>query len=181
MNNIAIIYKKQKGKKAENNIRKYIRKEGVWALFGKIDREYECLQVGKCKDVGYEILYDIGCMNNLSYKLAGKKYINEFGIDTGLKYEDGIVQEYLYPYIKKQEYKVLVFVYVCDKNDEKKERLLAWLTHAKYWRDFHKPFEREISNRYEEMKTSEIGSRKDCSSWKREKDIVMFLESIIWE
>ena len=101
----------------KNNIREYIRKEGVWALFGKIDSEYECLQVGKCKDVGCEILYDIGCMNNLSYKLAGKKYINEFGIDTGLKYEKGIVQEYLYPYIN-QEYKVLLFVYVCDKNDE---------------------------------------------------------------
>lgn len=120
-------------------------------------------------------------MNNLSYKLAVKKYINEFGIDTGLKYEDGIVQEYLYPYIKKQHYNVLLFVYVCDENDEKKERLLAWLTHAKYWRDFHKPFEREIPNRYEEMQTSEIGSRKDCSSWNRERDIMMFLENIIWE
>lgn len=181
VSDIEIIYKKQKGEKTENNIQEYIRKEGVWALFGKKDGEFECLQVGKCKDVGYEILYDISCMNNLSYKLAKKKYINEFGIDTGLKYEDGIVQEYLYPYIKKQGYKVLLFVYVCDKDNEKKERLLAWLTHAKYWRDFHKPFEREIHNRYEEMKISEIGSRKDCSSWKREKDIAEFLKNIKWE
>lgn len=181
MNNIKIIYKKQKGKKAENNIREYIRKEGVWALFGKGDREYECLQVGKCKDVGYEILYDISCMQNLEFKKGTKKYVNEFGSDTRLKYEDGIVQEYLYPYIKNQVYKVLLFVYVCDENNEEKERLLAWLTHAKYWRDFHKPLERENSNRYEELKKSKIGSRKDCMSWKREKDIMSFLESIKWE
>lgn len=35
MNNIDIIYKKQKDKKAENNIWKYIHKGGVWALFEK--------------------------------------------------------------------------------------------------------------------------------------------------
>lgn len=181
MGNIEIIYREEKNVKVENNIREYIRKKGVWALFGKKDREYKCLQVGKCKDVGYEILYDISCMNNLSYALGQKKYINEFGRDTGLKYENGIVQEYLYPHIKKQGYEVLLFVYVCDRNDEKKERLLAWLTHTKYWRDSHRPYERENPNRYEEMKTSKIGSRKDCLSWKREKDIMTFLENIQWE
>ena len=75
--------------------------------------------------MGYEILYDISCMNNLSYALGSQKYINEFGRDTGLKYETGLVQEYLYPHIKKQGYEVLLFVYVCDKNDEKRKD--CWL------------------------------------------------------
>ena len=99
MSEIRIIYKT--GGKGENNIRKYIRKEGVWALFGKKDGMYESLQVGKCMDVGYEIIYDIGCMQNLQFKSGTKKYINEFGEYYGLKYEEGIVQEYLYPFIKK--------------------------------------------------------------------------------
>ena len=180
MNNIEIIYKKQKGKKAENNIREYIRKEGVWALFGKIDSEYECLQVGKCKDVGYEMLYDISCMQNLKFKEGTKKYVNEFGDYWGLKYEEGIVQEYLYPYIKKQEYKVLLFIYVCEENNEEKERILAWLTRAKYWRDLHRPFNEEKTNFYENNKGSKIGSRKECSSWKSERGIMSFLKKIEW-
>lgn len=110
-----------------------------------VSKKKTCMNVFKsvnAKDVGSEILYDISCLNNLSYDPSGtKNYINEFGIDTGLKYNEGIVQEYLYPYIKKQDYKVLLFAYVYDTNDEEKEKLLAWLTHAKYWRDSHKPLE----------------------------------------
>ena len=175
-----IIYKEQNGEKTENNLRKYIRKKGIWALFGKQkENVYECLQIGKCKDVGSEILYDISCLNNLSYDPSGtKNYINEFGIDTGLKYNEGIVQEYLYPYIKKQDYKVLLFAYVYDTNDEEKEKLLAWLTHAKYWRDSHKPLEREIPDRYEKIKISKIDSRKDCSVWITEDAIMNFLMDI---
>ena len=181
MNNIEIIYKKHKGKKTENNIQAYIRKEGVWALFGKKDREYECLQVGKSKDVGYEIIYDISCMQNLGFKEGTKKYVNEFGDYFELKYEEGIVQEYLYPHIKEQGYKVLLFLYVCDENDEKKEKLLAWLTRAKYWRDLHRPFNEEQTNFYEKNKCSKIGTRKECLSWKSERGIKSFLKMIEWE
>lgn len=179
MSEIRIIYKT--GGKFENNIREYIRKEGVWVLFGKKDGMFESLQVGKCMDVGYEIIYDIGCMQNLQFKSGTKKYINEFGEYYGLKYEEGIVQEYLYPFIKKQKYDVLMFIYVCDKNDENKEKLLAWLTHAKYWRETHAPFKREVSNRYEELKSSRIGLQQDCAFWKNVKDIMTYLENIKWE
>ena len=82
------------------------------------------------------------------------------------------------PYIKKQDYKVLLFAYVYDTNDEEKEKLLAWLTHAKYWRDSHKPLEREIPDRYEKIKISKIDSRKDCSVWKTEDAIMNFLMDI---
>ena len=81
-------------------------------------------------------------------------------------------------YIKKQDYKVLLFAYVYDTNDEEKEKLLAWLTHAKYWRDSHKPLEREIPDRYEKIKISKIDSRKDCSVWKTEDAIMNFLMDI---
>ena len=39
-----IIYKEQNGEKTENNLRKYIRKKGIWALFGKQkDNVYVCI------------------------------------------------------------------------------------------------------------------------------------------
>lgn len=52
-----------------NNIREYLDKEGVWALFGKKEKTepYICLNVGKCTNVGKEILYDISCLHNLSF------------------------------------------------------------------------------------------------------------------
>ena len=177
---IKIIYKKQQSEKVENNIKEYIRKKGIWILFGKKDREYECLNVAKSKDVGYEILYDISCMQNLEYEEGNKKYVNAFGEYWGLKNKEGAVQEYLYPYIMKQGYKVLLFLYVCDDNDEEKERLLAWLTHAKYWRDLYRPFINEKLDFYENNKTLKIGSRKDCSSWKNENEIISFIKNIKW-
>ena len=40
-----IIYKEQNGEKTENNLRKYIRKKGIWALFGK--QKKTCMNVFK--------------------------------------------------------------------------------------------------------------------------------------
>ena len=90
-NNIEIIYKIQKGKVVENNIRGYIRKKGIWILFGKKTEGYECLNVAKSKNIGNEVLYDISCMQNLNYEEGAKKYINEFGEYFGLKYKEKIV------------------------------------------------------------------------------------------
>jgi len=45
MNEIEIIYKE--GKEFKNNIRHYIHKPGVWALFGEKGGIYVCLNVGK--------------------------------------------------------------------------------------------------------------------------------------
>lgn len=181
MSNIDMICKMQKGKILENNISKYIRKKGIWILFGKGNGGYECLNVAKCVDVAYELLYDISCMQNLDYREGTKNYINEFGEISGLKYEEGIVQEYLYPYIQQQKYEELLFLNLSDKNDEKKEELLAWLTHAKYWRGLHRPFEKEKQNYYLENKTSKIGNRKACSLWNSECEIITFLQETNWE
>ncbi len=175
-NNIEIIYKIQKGKVVENNIRGYIRKKGIWILFGKKTEGYECLNVAKSKNIGNEVLYDISCMQNLNYEEGAKKYINEFGEYFGLKYKEGIVQEYSYSYIKLQKYEILLFMFVCDENDEKKEEIFAWRMHARYWRGSHRPFEKEMKNYYSQNFVSKIGTYPCCTFWNNECEIFAFLK-----
>ena len=79
MNCIKIIYKEENGKVTINEVDKYINKQGIWALFGKREDIFECLNVGKCIDVGREILYDISCLHNiLLHKEGNEEYINQF-------------------------------------------------------------------------------------------------------
>jgi len=72
VNCIKIIYKEENGKVTINEVDNYINKQGIWALFGKREDIFECLNVGKCIDVGREILYDISCLHNILLHKEGK-------------------------------------------------------------------------------------------------------------
>ena len=120
-----------------NSIAQYIEQEGVWALYGrkKDEDNWECLNVGKCKDVGKEILYDLGCLHYLPFRNDGTKpYINQFKNACNFKYKKGQPQEYLYPYIAK-EYFELKFIYIHDKSDLKVEKKYAEKNRPIFWRN----------------------------------------------
>lgn len=120
----------------DNFIDKYINKEGVWALYGIKDKcNWECLNVGKCQDVGKEILYDLGCLYYVPFRNDGEyQYISNFNNYCGFNYGKGQVQEYLYPYIAK-EYDKLKFIYIHDKSDLNVEKDYAEKKKAIFWRN----------------------------------------------
>lgn len=125
-----------------NSIAQYIEQEGVWALYGrkKDEDNWECLNVGKCKDVGKEILYDLGCLHYLPFRNDGTKpYINQFKNACNFKYKNGQIQEYLYSYIAK-EYFELKFIYIHHKSDLKVEKEYAKKNRAIFWRN-GRPYE----------------------------------------
>lgn len=136
MDYVKIIYKEENGNVTINEILSYIGKTGVWALFGKKKESYECLNVGKCVDVGREILYDISCLHNLVLLKDGNEdYINQFAERCNFKYKKKWTQEYLYPYISSLQYEAIMFVYVYNESDMNKEKEFAWFTHAKFWKN----------------------------------------------
>ena len=125
-----------------NSIAQYIEQEGVWALYGrkKDEDNWECLNVGKCKDVGKEILYDLGCLHYLPFRNDGTKpYINQFKNACNFNYKKGQIQEYLYSYIAK-EYFELKFIYIHDKSDLKVEKEYAEKNRPIFWRN-GRPYE----------------------------------------
>ena len=125
-----------------NSIAQYIEQEGVWALYGrkKDEDNWECLNVGKCKDVGKEILYDLGCLHYLPFRNDGTKpYINQFKNACNFKYKKGQIQEYLYSYIAK-EYFELKFIYIHHKSDLKVEKEYVEKNRAIFWRN-GRPYE----------------------------------------
>ena len=83
-----IIYEESaNGQVKTSMLENYMRVAGVWALFGKENKssKYKCLNVGATSDVGYEILYDIGCLHFLGVRKDGtNNYINQFHEDCGL-------------------------------------------------------------------------------------------------
>lgn len=132
-----IIIKIEDGKIVINNIANYFSEQGVWALFGKKvdEKDWVCLNVGKNKNVGREILYDVGCLLFVSWQGQGtRNYINYFKEDCGFKYDRGLVQEYLYPHIATQ-YSDFEFVYVHELADSNFEREFAKAEKALYWRN----------------------------------------------
>lgn len=51
---------------------------------------WECLNIGKCKDVGKEILYDLGYLHYLPFINDGTKpYINQLKNTCNFKYKKG--------------------------------------------------------------------------------------------
>lgn len=136
MSNETIIIEQKYNKININFIDKYINKEGVWALYGKKDEDnWECLNVGKCKDVGKEILYDLGCLYYVPFRKNGtEEYINQFKKKCGFKYQKDQVQEFLYPYIATK-YHALKFTYIHDKSDPKVEKEYAEKNKAIFWRN----------------------------------------------
>ena len=136
MNYVKIIYKEENGKATINEIVNYIDTQGIWALFGKKGDVFECLNVGKCIDVGREILYDVSCLHNLVlHKEGNEEYINQFAEFCDFKYRKKCTQEYLYQYISSLHYDAIMFVYVYDKSDIYKEKEFAWITHARFWKN----------------------------------------------
>lgn len=133
--NEKIIFEKNSNGIVVNNINEYLNKEGIWILYGiKSDYEnWESLNVGKSKNIGKEILYDLACLNFILYRDDGtKQYINQLEIYCGFKYKKNQVKEYLYPFINKK-YKKIKFVYVYNKSDLKKEK--EYGMKAFFWRN----------------------------------------------
>lgn len=125
------------GQVKKSMLENYMRVAGVWALFGKENKssKYKCLNVGTASDIGYEILYDIGCLHFLEVRKDGtKNYINQFHEDCGFKYKSGQTQEYLYPIIASR-YNSFKFIYVYDESNRTKEKEYAIKNHAIFWRN----------------------------------------------
>lgn len=133
-----IIYEEfSNGQVKRSILEKYMRVAGVWALYGKENEssKYRCLNVGTTTDVGYEILYDIGCLHFLKIRNDGtRKYINQFHDDCDFIYKPGQTQEYLYPIIATR-YNSFKFIYVYGKSDRTKEKEYAIKNHAIFWRN----------------------------------------------
>ena len=111
--------------------------KGIWAMYGKENEEsdYRCLNVGKCKNIGEEIIYDLACMHYIAYREDGtEKYINQFNEECGFSYKPGQPIEYLYPYLALK-YPIFKFIYVCEENDRKKEKEYATKNHSLFWRN----------------------------------------------
>lgn len=175
LNYIKIIYKEENGKVTINEVYGYIRKSGIWALFGKKGDVFECLNVGKCVDVGREILYDVSCMHNITLREDGNEdYINQFAEFCDFKYRKGQTQEYLYPHISNIHYDDIMFVYVYNESDMRKEKEFAWLTHAKFWRN-GSVFKATQDNFYESNKTSVIEMRDTITTVKNLEDLERLL------
>ena len=136
MTYVKVIYKEENDKETINEVDNYIDTQGIWALFGKKGDVFECLNVGKCSDVGREILYDVSCLHNLVLHIEGNKdYINQFAESCDFKYRKKWTQEYLDQYISYLHYDDIMFVYVYDKSDMHKEKEFAWLMHARFWKN----------------------------------------------
>ena len=120
----------------------YFDEAGIWLLFGSNDNSgYKCLDAGWTRKIGQEIIYDMGCLSYVEYSnKSGKPYINQFGEDCGFKCVSDKTQECLYPFLA-ENYNRLMFVYAFDgtlSSDNElraKEKELAHLFHALYWRN----------------------------------------------
>ena len=153
-----IIYEEKNGEVIHNEVHNYIGKLGIWALFGKKGELFECLNVGKCVDVGREILYDVSCLHNLTLRDGDEEYINQYAELCDFKYKRGQAQEYLYPHISNLCYDAIMFVYVYDKSDSHIEKEFAWFTHAKFWRN-GSAFKKARDDFYESNKSSVLRTR----------------------
>ena len=137
-----IIYEEDEyGKEIKSNLENFMQVEGVWALYGKEKEgfDYICLNVGKSKNIGEEVLFDIGCLHFLKIRKDGtEEYRNQFDEPCDFKYKSKQTQEYLYPIIASS-YNSLKFVYEYEKSCREKECELAIKNHAIFWRD-SRPF-----------------------------------------
>lgn len=132
-----IIYEEKNGCVMYNAVTEYIQKEGVWALYGaKYDsEEYECLNVGKGKNIGSEIVFDLGCLHYIPFRNDGDvQYTNQLKEKCNFAYKRGQVQEYLYPFLATK-YCAFKFIYVYDKSDIYFEDRYARENKAKFWRN----------------------------------------------
>ena len=101
----------------------------------KAEEKYSCLLVGKNKDIGSEIINDLGRLHFVSFRENGTiKYKNYNNVYCGCSYAPWQVQDYLYPYIAK-EYCALKFVCIHDKSDFQKEQEYAREKEAFFWRN----------------------------------------------
>lgn len=133
-----VIYEEyENGKTKISNLEEYMLVEGVWALYG-INRETSenrCLQVGRSKEIGKELLYDIACMHFLKARTDGsEEFINQFEESCDFNYEPNQVQEYLYPHIASQWHS-FKFIYINYTSDNEIESKYANEKLAKYWRN----------------------------------------------
>lgn len=175
MSNIKIIYKEENGKVPINELYSYIEKPGIWALFGKKEGVFKCLNVGKCVDIGREILYDVSCLHNLTLPEDGDEdYINQFAEFCDFKYRKKQTQEYLYPHISNLHYDAITFVYVYNESDIRKEVEFAWLTHARFWRN-GRVFKTKRDNFYENNKASILKTKDTITTVKDLEELVRLL------
>ena len=115
----------------------YLKKSGIWALYGKENGsdEYKCLNVGKSTEIGEEILVDLARYHYLPFREDGtEEYYNQFEEYCGFKYIKDQAQDYLYPFIK-QTYSCIKFIFISNKNDLATEREYAENNNALFWRN----------------------------------------------
>ena len=149
---------KENDKPEINNLNKYIGKEGIWALFAKESDGYICLNVGKSKNIGSEILYDISCMHYLDIRKGDYEYYNQYGEDCDITWNSGFTQEYLYPNIYKR-YEEFAFILISNISESLTEKEFAWASHAKYWRN-GKVYTQKHEGLYEKNKKANCGDYK---------------------
>lgn len=177
MNYVKIIYKEENDKATINEVDNYIDTPGILALFGKKGDVFECLNVGKCIDVGREILYDVSCLHNLVLHTEGnEEYINQFAEVCDFKYRKKWTQECLYQYISRLHYEAIMFVYVYDKSDMYKEKEFAWLTHARFWKNGN-AFKSIQEDFYEKGKKLVLGTRETITTIKNIDELEGLLKS----
>lgn len=83
----------------------------------KTDNQYVCLNIGKSKDIGREVLYDIGCLHFVIPLIKEeRKYINQFAEDCLTTWESGKTQECVYPDIY-ENFTELVFILLYTISD----------------------------------------------------------------
>ena len=66
----------------------------------------------------------------------------------------------MYPHILNLHYGAIMFVYVYNESDMRKEKEFAWLIHAKFWRN-GSVFKTTIDNFYESKKASVLETRRN--------------------
>lgn len=126
-----------------------MHKPGIWVLFGqrniteKFPRSekslepgmWTCLQIGKTKNVAWEIARDVRILNEPEYELE-QDYINQWG-EAVFKHPTHIGSSAgLWAYTDiPGKFENLVFYLICDKNVLAVEKACAELWKPLYWRN----------------------------------------------
>lgn len=129
---------------------RYKKQAGVWAMFGKKDERYKCLNVGKNKSVGDELKIDYKRLENqneaikinqdgecqlYSDKLGRGEYRNQFN-EEEFKFEYPLCpdrQDFLYRRIAEEYRNNILTILVAGESNYMIEKYFAYSTKAAYW------------------------------------------------
>lgn len=111
------------------------RHPGIWAMFGirkgSKQKKYECLNVGKNKDIGAELKIDFERLKE--FNLCKKRvYRNQFNESMFDYCEFASRLDWLYKEISERYEEILVIL-VAKKSEYVLEKYFAYATKAAYW------------------------------------------------